>query len=375
MNGLKDEILDPEERLRWILEKIIYINEYQSKNLFIYLQLFDPQNKYNMNFNRGDYLKLDIKETFGVEKFDLICMNSPYQEMDGGAKASAKPLYNLFIEKSINDAKKVISINPSRWFAGGKGLDGFRKLMLNNKSIKVINHIKDPSDVFGKGVEIKGGISYMLIDSNYKGDCLYNDKLVNLSLYDILLDPNYVNLVNRVKNTNVHAGLDTICIGRGDNVFGIQTNDKRVSDSDDIICYMSKHKGYQKYINLNQIKNSKYLNLWKVITAEAAGSNKKLGIFGNSFIGKPNEVYSGSYISFVLNSEIECLSLLSYIKTKFSMFFLSLRKSSQHIKPDTCKWIPLVPFDREWTDELLFDYFDLSQDERNIILNYDEPKK
>lgn len=208
----------------------------------------------------------------------------------------------------------------------------------------------------------------MLLDSSYNGECLFNNTLTDLSTYDILLDPTYINILNKVNNN----GLNTICIGRGDNVFGVQTNDKRVSDRGDIVCYMSKQKGYKKYINLNQIKSNKHLNSWKVITAEATGTNKKLGIFGNSFIGKPNEVYSGSYISFVVKSENEATSLLSYLKTNFSMFFLSLRKSSQHIKPDTCKWIPLVPFDREWTDELLFDYFNLTEEERNIIINYDK---
>jgi hypothetical protein len=152
MKGLSKKFPDPELRLKHILENIIHVNEYQSKNLFIYLQLFDPDNKYKMNFNRGDYLKLDIKETFGVEKFDLICMNSPYQEMDGGNGASSKPLYNLFIEKSMIEADKVISINPSRWFAGGKGLDVFRKKMKSSKRIKHISHFDNASDIFGNGV-------------------------------------------------------------------------------------------------------------------------------------------------------------------------------------------------------------------------------
>ena len=34
-----------------------------------------------------------------------------------------------------------------------------------------------------------------------------------------------------------------------------------------------------------------------------------------------------------------------------------------------------IPFDREWTDEHLFDYFELSEEERNIILNYDNNRK
>lgn len=374
MKGLADEIEDTEERLKWILENIIYINEYQSKNLFIYLQLFDPENKYKMNFNRGDYLKLDIKKTFGVDKFDLICMNSPYQEMDGGAKASARPLYNHFIEKAITESDKIISINPSRWFAGGKGLNDFRKKMLFNNNIKKIIHITDPTIIFGKGVEIKGGISYMIIDNNYQGNCNFNGIETDLSKYDILVEPNYFNILNKLLKF-ANNGLDKICIGRGDNVFGIQTNDKKVCDNGELVCYMSKQKGFKMFIDKKNVKKNIYVEKWKVITSRASGSNKLLGVFGNSFIGKPNEVYSGSYISFIVNSKEEAKSLLSYINSKFSNFMLSLRKISQDIKPDTCKWIPIVPFDREWSDEQLFEYFNLTEDERNIILNYDNNRK
>jgi site-specific DNA-methyltransferase (adenine-specific) len=373
MNGLSDEIPDSEERLKWILEEIIYVNEYQSKNLFIYLQLFDPENKYKINFYRGDYLTLNIKETFGVEKFDLICMNSPYQEMDGGNGASALPLYNLFIEKSIKDSNYIISINPSRWFAGGKGLEGFRKMMLSNKNLKEIIHISDPTLIFGSGVEIKGGISYMIINNTETYEnCTFNGLKTVLTDFDILINPKYNKILNKIGLLN---GLNNICIGRGDNVFGIQTNDKRVKNDGELICYMSKQKGYKKFIDVKDVKKSIWIDKWKVITAEASGTNKNLGVFGNSFIGKPFEVYSGSYISFVVSSENEANSLLSYIRSKFANFMLSLRKISQHIKPDTCKWIPMVPFDREWTDEQLFDYFNLTDEERNLVMTYDKKDK
>jgi hypothetical protein len=50
------------------------------------------------------------------------------------------------------------------------------------------------------------------------------------------------------------------------------------------------------------------------------------------------------------------------------------------MKPDTLKWIPMVPFDREWTDGKLFEYFNLSEEEQKLILeinknNYDISSK
>lgn len=368
MKGLVDEFPDPEERLKWILSEIIYINEYQSKNLFIYLQLFDSENKFKMNFSKGDYLKLDIKETFGVEKFDLICMNSPYQEELKTKQGSAKPLYNLFIEKAIKDSKNVISINPSRWFAGGKGLEDFRKMMLSNKNLKEIVHIENSKDIFGNLVDIVGGISYSLISDKYNGDCLFNGNLVDLSKFDIIVNPKYYSILSKLSG---RVGLDTIC--KGQSYSGITTNDSRLSkvkvDDSYIKCYVSQVNGLEKWIKRTDVKQSVDLNKWKVITARANGSYPR---FGNKFIGKNNEVCNQSYIVFEVNNEVESKSLLSYISTKFANCLLSFRKITQDLKPDTCKWIPMVPLDREWTDELLFDYFNLTEEERNIVLNYDK---
>jgi hypothetical protein len=46
---------------------------------------------------------------------------------------------------------------------------------------------------------------------------------------------------------------------------------------------------------------------------------------------------------------------------------LSLRRISQHINDSTCKWILLVPLNKEWTDSDVYKYFKLSKDDINLI--------
>jgi hypothetical protein len=374
MNGLKEWEPDDEKRYKHIIEDMIYVCELQPKNMFLYMCAVDPFDTYKLNIYTGSFLEegfdKHMKEVWNIDKFDIVMGNPPYQEMDGGAKASARPIYNIFTEKSIKISNKIIFITPSRWFAGGKGLDSYRKMMMDSNKIEIINHYDDASKIFGNSVEIKGGVSYFLFDNNYKGNCLFNKKNIELSNFDIIItDSSYNSLINKITQSNNFKFIDSICMGRGDNVFGIQTNDLRLTDvnnEESILCHVSLQKGRKKFLNKNSIKNIHLSKTHKVITVEAATKGGQG--FGNIYVAKPDEVVNGSYIFFTTSSEDESESLKSYLSTKFANKLLSLRKISQHIKPDTLKWIPMVPFDREWTDEKLFEYFNLTEEEIKLII-------
>ena len=62
--------------------------------------------------SRANYWK---KEVIGKMKFDAVVGNPPYQEMDGGAQASASPIYHHFVETAKKLNPTFISfIMPTR---------------------------------------------------------------------------------------------------------------------------------------------------------------------------------------------------------------------------------------------------------------------
>ena len=383
MKGLKKWEPNIEKRRKWILEEMLYMVEYDKTNVFMMRKIFCG-NKYKLNIFHGSFIDGEryIKEgidIFGLDlkdikkddnknfikkinkfngKFDVIMGNPPFNDKN------ESPIYNIFIEKILRFCNIfLLFIVPSRWFSGGKGLDKFRKMMLNRRDIELIKHIENASEIFGNEVDIKGGVNYFLINKKYNGLCNFNGNMIQLNKYDILINNiSYYSIIDKLIK---YKSINELYLGR---YFGIETNDKRLVsnkiNNSYIKCFVSqKNINKKMYINKFLIKNN--FNFFKVITPTASYENNSG--FGNIFIGKQNDVHSGSYVSFKLNNEKEAKSLLSYLKCILPNFMLSLRKTTIIISKETLKWVPLPPLDRLWTNEEVYKYFGLKPNEIKII--------
>ena len=110
-------------------------------------------------------------QVFFDMKFDVVVGNPPYQLSDGSGASSdaAMPIYNKFVEQAMRlNPRFLTMIIPSKWMVGGRGLQKFRKQMLDDSRIKYLFDFEDASTCF-PGVHIDGGVCFFLWDSLYKG--------------------------------------------------------------------------------------------------------------------------------------------------------------------------------------------------------------
>jgi len=99
MDGLRDLYPDIEERKRVISEQCLYFSDINPTNIYIDRLLIDPYSKYNLNVNEGDTLKLNIQEKWGIDGFDAVIGNPPFENLNASGD---NKLYLEFTKFSLN---------------------------------------------------------------------------------------------------------------------------------------------------------------------------------------------------------------------------------------------------------------------------------
>lgn len=341
-----------------------------------------------------------LNEGNEIMKFDAIVGNPPYMIMDGGAKASAKPIYNYFIESSKKVEPKYMSfIIPTRWYTGGKGLDDFRKSMLNDKHMELIHDYLTPEYIFSN-TNIRGGVCYFLWNKDYNNEVdlirvvtHQNEKIISdikrkfkIKEVDIFIrDAHAIAILDRIlKEKNIDFMTNYISSRKP---FGIDGNftesELFLSDKNELAnieCYgKAKSIGY---IKKDDVKNHKdWISVWKVYMPYVNNIGTELNDDNqNTFIGEPNSVCTETFL--VAGAELnlnkyECIALSKYLRSKFARFLHSLAKTSHHATAKTYQFVPLQDFsdksDIDWSksiaeiDQQLYAKYKFSKDEIDYV--------
>ena len=325
------------------------------------------------------------KEIFNM-KFDVIIGNPPYHLSDGGAQASATPLYHKFVQQAKKLKPRYLSmIIPSRWFAGGKGLDEFRREMLNDNRLRVLHDFLNASDCF-PNVEIKGGVCYFLWDRDNEGQCEVSTHRGNRVLSNMtrpLLEENSdifiryneaIPILSKVRKEN-EKSFSSIVSSR--KPFGFTTNFtnfKPARFSNSFRIYANQKEGYVSGELIE--KNSPYFTKWKLFVPYAIGSGDSKSDWINPIIGEAQSVCTETYLVIgPFENENHAKNAYSYTQTRFFHFLLTLRKITQHTTAKVYSFIPIQDFTESWTDEKLYKKYHLNNEEIDFIEGMVRPLK
>lgn len=329
-----------------------------------------------------DNIKSRLAELFGKNmQFDVIIGNPPYQMTGGAGGTSDSSIYHLFVQQALKlDPRFLSMILPSRWLAGGRGMDEFRQSMLGDRHMRELVDYPVANDVF-PGVEIKAGICYFLWDATHKGDCnvttirggeVMGPIARNLSEYDVFVrDARAVSILHKVLGCQ-EPPINTILTR--DTAFGLASNFDDFHETERSgsipLYFIRKMKRGVGYLNRKAItKNAHLIDAWKVLVPEAynGGDAVPHQILGKPQIAPSPSVCTQSYLFFHVGSRKAASSLQSYYTTRFFRFLVSQRKITQHALQSTYAWVPMQTWDRTWTDEELYAKYGITKKEQAYI--------
>ena len=330
-------------------------------------------------------------------KFNAIVGNPPYQVMDGGHGSSSKSIYNEFVTISQKIAPLYISmIMPSRWMTGGKGLDAFRDMMINDKRIQIMHDFMEASALFSN-VQIEGGICYFLWNSRYSKPCMYYshsafevnmvERYLNSNDSDVVIrDAGILNILDKVLALKEESFADFV-LPR--NPFGVYDYESYLVDHKETnsLKLFGRFENVRTTLFLSNDyvvnKNKDIAKHWKVFVSKADGAAGQIGnpipakIIGKAVIGDKETICTETFLAIgPFSSKQECINIVKYAETKFFRIMVGIRKN-KNMTRDTYKFVPLQDFtsqsDIDWSvsipeiDEQLYEKYGLSDDEIAFI--------
>ncbi len=371
----------------------------------------------NKTYDRGEELETHAYEFIHTDnleklfnmKFDVIISNPPYQLNVGntsGNASKARAIYQDFISQAIKlSPRYLVMITPSRWMTRStEGIsDEWIDYMLNDNRIRIMHDYIDSSLCF-PGVDIMGGVNYFLWDRDSQGECEY---YLHTEQNLVLSKKGYLNASGAgvvIRDIVALKIIDKIIATEGNYIIGENNNfsglvspkdfftnkiqltsswtaySKEKTSINSIKYYLNKaiHKLDYAWVKQADIpKNIASIKLKKVFIPAANGSMDY--VLGVPFYGEPNSVCSQTYLVIGYDPEKhiftkeQCDNIITYIKTKFFRYLVSIKKKTQNGPRGVYQFVPMQDFSKPWTDAELYAKYNLSQEEIDFIESMIKP--
>jgi site-specific DNA-methyltransferase (adenine-specific) len=117
-------------------------------------------------------------------------------------------------------------------------------------------------------------------------------------------------------------------------------------------------------------RNDGWIDEWKVLLGRAYGAGDSFPhqIYNYPVLAGPGTACTETYlVASRFKAKTKAVRFEAYLKTRFVRFLVSLRKNTQDIYSERFQFVPDLPMDHEWTDEMLFKKYGITKDEVSFI--------
>lgn len=339
--------------------------------------------------NKKDQLMEQLKEM----NLNFTIGNPPYQAQTDNSRT--KPIYDLFIDLSMDITHRVSLITPARYlFNAGFTSKKWNKKMLGSENLKVSIYKANSVTVF-PNVDIKGGVAAIYYDKNRNfggiGDFKAYEELDSISeKVNSTSEPSLVDIIYAESSyrfdTNKEFVQQLVSERLGNDKKVISNVFEKLPDLFTEVQGKGQIGFYGRlgsdrcirYIERKYIEDHPNLEKYKVFVPESNGSGAIGEVLSTPLIGEPLIGGTQTFLSIgAFDSRSEAEACLKYIKTKFARTMLGILKATQHNPKDTWRLVPLQDFtagsDIDWSqsvaeiDRQLYKKYALTPDEIAFI--------
>ena len=298
----------------------------------------------NGYYDVKDFLNMkneDILKENGNKRFSVSIQNPPYD----------KSMHLKFLEKLIEISDDVISIQPVRWINDPNAKHN-TKSALNKYENSIAKHIKslelipdkEAEQIFGAAFTMDLGIYHCNKEGGYDYKKMSEDRI-----FDDVISKMTDTVKNHLEFSEPKNAIVVSLITGG--------NNGRKSHLIDLFFTFNKYwetnEGYKTVIYDEEGK--------RLDNGLTFRQNREKTAWGNVKV-------RGEQTNIKFKNVQECINFFEY--TRLDLFRYMYNKSvvDVHVHPERLPFMD--DYSKKWTNKMLYDYFDINEEDRKYISNY-----